>query len=86
MGPVKGSVMLNFLNWLVEEHPEIRTLHNLPDERLLQLVTAFENERPQDYDYPKGAWVIGIRDFLLPKDCDWEYYEEARKEYRKLFK
>lgn len=45
MRPMIGHNMLNFFNWLANQHPEVKELSNLPQHNLLQLVDEFEDRQ-----------------------------------------
>ena len=80
MNPVTGYRMINFLNWLVVHHPEVRGLKALPERQLLRLVDEFERGRLHRDDTSQRQWTEGFR-FLYKENFNWEGYDLARRTF-----
>ncbi|MGB8347030.1 MAG: hypothetical protein WCD86_19230 [Ktedonobacteraceae bacterium] len=85
LSPVTGYEMLNFLEWLSAEHPEIQTLNELPDTDLLQLVDEFDNGKLEKNSYLKSQWRSSFQ-ILLKTGDTWKGYDLARRELKRLKK
>src|SRR5712691_11266651 len=77
MNPIRGYTVINFLHWLVEKHPEVYTLKDLPESDLLQLVGEFEGGRLDGNDILVKKWLEGFR-LLFESQDDWGGYDKAR--------
>jgi hypothetical protein len=82
MNPIRGSVMLNFLNWVTQSHPEISSLSNLPEDNLFILINEFESGKLNGNPDLQEKWRRGFYEMLLGDTTDRTGYGLARK---KLF-
>lgn len=80
--PVPGIVMLNFLYWLQTHHPEVKNLQRLTQSEVLQLVRAFERNRPDIEPCSAGGWIAGINQLHSKASAD--EYREARALYQRM--
>jgi hypothetical protein len=79
--PVPNVTLINFLYWLRTYHyPALQHLHDLPVDKLLELIHTFENHRPDVEAYVERSWAKSI-DYLFTADPD---YKEARDTFYKL--
>jgi hypothetical protein len=78
MNPVRGYTMLSFLNWMIREHPETKTIRDTPRKLLMRLVDEFEHGKLQGNEALARKWEVGF-DFLLNSNGDWQGYDEARR-------
>ena len=85
LSPVTGYEMLNFLEWLSAEHPEIQTLKDIPETDLLQLVNEFDNGKLEKNSYLKSQWRSGFQ-ILLKTEDTLQGYNLARRELKRLKK
>lgn len=79
MNPVKGYTMLNFLNWLTQNHPEIRSLRTLSEDILFDLINEFEGGKLMGNQTLRYKWSEGFR-YLFRSNGDWQGYDAARRE------
>jgi hypothetical protein len=79
--PVPNVVLINFLYWLRTYHyPSLQSLHDLPITKLLELIHAFENARP-DIEVPQErSWVKSMENFFVGDP----YYKETQDTFSKL--
>lgn len=78
MNPVRGFRMLEFLNWLILTHTEIRTIRGTPRTTLMRLVDEFEHGKLYGNKDLTRKWEVGF-DFLLNGTGSWQGYGEARR-------
>ena len=78
MRPVSNHAMINFLRWVRQDHPEVRSLQQLSERQLFQLVEEFEGRSVQ-----WTQWSAGFS-LLLEGHSNKEGYESARMVFRQL--
>jgi hypothetical protein len=81
MNPVRGYTMLQFLEWIVERHPEVTSFDELPTGELMSLADQFEDGKLRGNDVLTHKWKAGF-DYLRENDGSWQGYDAARAFYR----
>ncbi|NEQ38090.1 MAG: hypothetical protein F6K40_18205 [Okeania sp. SIO3I5] len=78
MNPIRGYTMLNFLEWLQINYPQITSLRNIPENQLLDIVDQFEGGKLKNNNDLITKWRLGF-DYLFTTSGDWKGYDRARK-------
>jgi hypothetical protein len=78
MNPVKGYTMINFLQWVAINHPEIKRLRDLAENELINLVDEFEGGNLKANEKLINKWLHGFKYFLFNGNSEWEGYDKAR--------
>jgi hypothetical protein len=81
MNPVRGQTMLNFLNWVARNRPEVQSLSGLSNSALLDLADDFESGKLKTIPDLKRKWEASF-DFLLKGNTDWDGYAAIRGKLR----
>jgi hypothetical protein len=82
MNPVRGQEMLNFLNWVAANRPDVQSLTGLSNASLLELANEFELGKLDSDDRLKRQWAISF-DYLLKDNADWDGYASIRRQLRR---
>ncbi len=72
MKPVSNQAMINFLHWVKDNYPGIKSLQKLSEQQLFQLVEEFEDSNVQ-----WKQWQAGFS-LLLEGHSNKEGYGSAR--------
>ncbi len=78
MRPVPNHAMINFLRWIRRYHPEVRSLQQLSEYQLFQLVSTFEGSNIE-----WAQWRASFT-LLFEGRSNKEGYEDARTTLRQL--
>ena len=73
--PVTSTKMLNFVYWLATNYPDMCNAQHLEDNVLLQLVEAFEQDRPDLESNVEMSWRSSVNKMLQGN----ENYRDAKK-------
>jgi hypothetical protein len=79
MNPVKGFTMLNFIQWVACNRPQIKSFRSLTEQELLSLVDEFEGGKLDRNLALRNKWISGFRQ-LRTGTSNWEGYDVARQE------
>ena len=84
MNPVRSYKMINFIGWISRTHPEITSLKNLEEEKLLDLVGHFENGGLEKDINLKGQWKDGLEILFKGDLLNYEKYDVPRRKLKKI--
>jgi len=80
MNPVKNHIMLEFIIWLSQKHPEINILRDMDEDKLKGIIREFDREHYPNFKTNETAlmrWKISINGLKVQEDWFKDYYKES---------